>query len=299
VIEYIIITILSFAFLVLLIRHLSVKRQIRNINKQLQKNTPRCRSVSIELFDESIKALTLTINRAIEEYSQFLLDKDKEINILKNSIADISHDMRTPLTSIIGYLQLLNKTGLDGERAQYLNITLEKSHYLRKLLTDFHELAILDIKETVIEFTKCDLAGIVSDIILDNANEFFQKDITPIFENSSKPVYIMGEVKILQRVIQNLVSNCVKYSTGDVIFKIVESSTITLIIKNPSKNLKDLDHSRLFERFYRGDISRSGKGVGLGLPITYLLIKSIGGNISIDIDTDNFYVNLNFPRKTP
>ena len=296
-VEYVFISILVIALIMLLVKHLSVKGQIKNIDKQLREDKPRRRSVSIELFDKDIRALTQTINYVIEEYSQLSLEKEKETNALKNSIADISHDMRTPLTSIIGYLQLLSKGGMDGDGQQHLNIAIQKSQYLRKLLTDFHELAVLSAKETAIELEKVDLAGIVSDIILDNANEFAQKGILPVFAQSDTPVFIMGEAKALQRVIQNLVSNCLKYSNGNVTFTIIENETISLIIKNTADNLDSIDQNRLFDRFYKGDTSRNIQGAGLGLPITRLLVESMGGKISVDATTETFSIQLNFAGK--
>jgi len=296
-VEYVIIAILAFTLIMLLVKHLSVKGQIKNIDKQLREDAPRRRSVSIELFDKDIRALTLIVNHIIEEYSQLSLEKEKEAKALKNSIADISHDMRTPLTSIIGYLQLLGKGDIDGEGQQHLSIALEKSQYLRKLLTDFHELAVLSVKETAIELEKVDLAGIVSDIILDNANEFAHKGISPIFEQSDIPVFIIGEMKALQRAIQNLVSNCLKYSNDDVTFTIIENDTISLIIENSADNLDSIDHNRLFDRFYKGDTSRNVQGAGLGLPITRLLVERMGGEISVDATTETFSIHLNFAGK--
>jgi len=281
----------------LFVKHLSVKGQIKSIDKQLRENKPRRRSISIELFDEDIKALTLTINHAIEEYSQLFLEKEKETNDLKNSIADISHDMRTPLTSIIGYLQLLSKSNIDDEGQRHLIIAIQKSQYLRKLLTDFHELAVLSTRETAIELEKVDLAGIVSDIILDNANEFAHKGVAPVFEQSDIPMFIMGETKALQRAIQNLVSNCIKYSNGDVTFTITENDTTSLIIENPADNLDSIDQNRLFDRFYKGDASRNVQGAGLGLPITRLLVESMGGEISVNVTSELFSIQLNFAEK--
>ena len=294
-VEHIIIAILTFALIVLLIRHISVKRQIKNIDKQLNDESPRSRSISIELADNSVESLALTINRLIEEHSQIVLDIEKDNQYLKNSIADISHDMRTPLTSIIGYLQLLKQRDFESEQAQHLNIALEKSQYLRKLLTDFHELSTLNANHTATELVKIDLAGMVSEIILDSVEEFTQKGFVPIFEMADNPVFIAGDVGKLRRIIQNLVSNCLKYSCGDVMFStITGNNTIILTIENPINILNEIDSNRLFDRFYKADYSRSEQGTGLGLAITKLLVESMGGEISACVNNGVFTVKIDF-----
>jgi signal transduction histidine kinase len=260
----------------------------------LLESAPRRRSVSIDFVDREIKALTLTVNRLAEEYNQIILNAEKDIQYLKDSISDISHDMRTPLTSIIGYLQLLNRSDLTNEQQQNLTVALDKSQYLRKLLSDFYELAVLSANDTTLELKRIDLAGVVSEIIIDNANEFAQRKIEPIFELSDKSIFILGNIDKLQRIIKNLVENCLEYSCGNVIFTIKENDNIQLIIENPVSDIKSIDASRLFERFYKADISRSGQGTGLGLSIAKLLIESMGGIISINFINDLFIVQLDF-----
>lgn len=295
-VNHIVIVILTIGLIILLIRHISVKSQLKSINQQLQEKKPRHRSVSIELLDCDIKSLALTINQTIEEYNGMVMETEKENKNLKNSIVDISHDMRTPLTSIIGYLQLLNRSDLGAEQRQYLEIVFDKSIYLRKLLSDFHQLSALNAREAITEFEKIDLAGIISDIILDNVNEFTKKDILPIFEQSHIPVFIMGELKTLQRAIQNLVSNCLKYSNGDVVFTLVEGDTVTLTIENPATNLKDINLTRLFDRFYKGDSSRAIEGTGLGLPIVRLIIENMNGEIQAYVTDEIFTVKIIFSK---
>jgi signal transduction histidine kinase len=293
-VEHIIIAILLIVLIILLIRHINVKRQLKNIDKQLKEESPRRRFVSIELSDNSVESLTLTINQLLEEHGKIVLDMEKDNQYLKNSIADISHDMRTPLTSIIGYLQLLNRNNLGDEQKQQLNIALEKSQYLRKLLSDFHAISVLHADETATELEKVDLAGIVSEIILNNANEFSQRDIIPIFNQSDAPMFIMGNVETLQRVMQNLVSNCLKYAKGDVVFSITMGDNITLTIENPIDDMDEIDEGRLFERFYKADSARGEQGTGLGLAITKLLVENMGGEISACVNKGMFTVRIVF-----
>jgi signal transduction histidine kinase len=293
--ENIIIAVLALALIVLSVRHISIKRQMKKIDKQLSDESSRRRSLSIDLSDKSVESLALTINRLIEEHSQTVLDIEKDNRYLKNSIADISHDMRTPLTSTIGYLQLLLRSELDSEQSQNLKIALEKSQYLRELLSDFHNLSVLNTNDTVTILERVDLAGIVSESILSYANEFSQRDIAPISSQLDVPVFIMGNVEMLQRVMQNLVLNCLKYAKGDVVFSIVTDDSITLTIENPTDDMSKIDAERLFERFYKADSARSKQGTGLGLAITKLLVENMGGKISASVSEGTFTVRVGFP----
>ena len=292
--EHIIIVTLFVALVILLIRHINVKRQMQNIDSQLKEESPRRRSISIELSDKNIESLALTINQLLEEHSKITLRIEKDNQYLKNSIADISHDMRTPLTSIIGYLQLLKRSDLGNEQTQNLNIALEKSQYLRKLLTDFHELSVLKTNDVIAKLEKVDLAGLLSETILENVDEFSQKGFAPIFETADTPIFILSNAEKLRRVFQNLISNCLKYSCGDVTFKIIESDKITLEIQNPINNMNEIDVERIFDRFYKADYSRSEQGTGLGLAIAKLLVENMKGEISACVSKGMFTVRIVF-----
>ncbi len=285
------------AFYILIIKYIKVKKQIKDIRNQLRDKRIRRRFVSIELFDKDIDSLTIEINHLIEENNQMLLDAKESNDYLKNCIADISHDMRTPLTSSIGYLQLLGRSDLNDSQRQHLNTALDKSKYLRELMSDFFELSVLSANDTVPEYSKIDLAGIVSETILEHSNEFEERKITPVFETADTPAFILANSEMLKRVIQNLISNCLKYSYGDVVFMIKEENeTIQLTIQNPVLSMEDIDVDRMFHRFYRADSARNGQGVGLGLSIVRLLVEKMGGSISASAKSDSIVVQLSFPK---
>ena len=285
------------ALFIFIIKYIKVKKQIKGIRNQLRDKIIRRRFISIELFDRDIESLTIEINNLIEENNQILLEAKESNDYLKNCIADISHDMRTPLTSAIGYLQLLGRSDLNDSQRQHLNTALVKSKYLRELMSDFFELSVLSTNDTVPEYTKIDLAGIVSETILDHSHEFEQRKMTPIFETADTPIFILANSEMLKRVIQNLISNCLKYSYGDVVFMIKEEDeTVQLTIQNPVVNVEHIDVDRIFNRFYRADSSRNGQGVGLGLSIVRLLVEKMGGSISAFAQRDTIVVQLSFPK---
>ena len=294
--EYALILLLVLALSIVLLRHIRAKRQIKNVIRQMRGHAPQWQSISVELFDKDIGALALEINQLITEKNKTLLHEEKINQYLKCSIADISHDMRTPLTSAIGYLQLLARSDLNDDQCELLNTALDKSQYLRELLSDFFELSALEADDIRYNQERIDLSYILSETILDNSNEFEQKQISPIFEMTDKTVYIIGNAGLLQRAIQNLISNCLKYSYGDVNFTIVESETVRLIATNPVDNAEQIDIARIFDRFYKADYSRTGQGAGLGLSITKLLVEKMNGTISAYMDNNIIAIQIDFPK---
>ena len=285
------------ALFICFIKYIRIKKQIKGIRNQLRDKVIRRRLVSIELLDKDIETLTIEINHLIEENNQMLLEAKESNDYLKNCIADISHDMRTPLTSSIGYLQLLGRSDLSDSQRQHLNTAIDKSKYLRELMSDFFELSVLSANDTVPEYTKIDLAGIVSETILDYSDEFEQKKMNPIFETSDTPAFILANLEMLKRVLQNLISNCLKYSYGDVVFMVKEEEeTIQLTIQNPVVDVEQIDVDRIFNRFYKADSSRNGQGVGLGLSIVRLLVEKMGGSISASAKNDSIVIQLIFNR---
>lgn len=294
--EYIVMIVLVGALSVLIARYLKVKSQIKNITRQLSDNKVRRNSISIELFDKEIETLALSINHLIEENSNMVLEAEKNNHYLKSSIADISHDMRTPLTSSIGYMQLLGRSDLEDEQRRYLDISLDKSQHLRTLLSKFFELSALSANDTEVDFKKIDVAGVVSEVILDHSSEFAQKGIRPIFSMSDNPVFILGDIQKMQRIVQNLISNCLKYSCGDVVFTICEADTVKLTIQNPVSHSQQIDVERIFSRFYKADVSRNEQGTGLGLSITRLLVEKLGGSVTAYLADNSIAIHLEFPR---
>jgi len=134
----------------------------------------------------------------------------------------------------------------------------------------------------------------VSEVILAHANEFAERALLPVFEMSNKPVYVPGDAEKLRRIVENLITNCLKYASGDVTFTVAQTDPVCLTVENPADNLAGIDPGRLFERFYR-DVSRSGQGTGLGLPIAQLLAQSMGGTLAASVEGDRFSVRLCLP----
>lgn len=278
--EYFIILILSATVVILAFKYFVLKKQLKSIFNQLSEEQTRL--VTIELVDGSLEKVVQEINVLLERIQQTVIKSNASSAVLKSSIADISHDMKTPLTSVIGYLQLAEKECEDENTGEIIKTCLERTRYLNVLINDFFELSVIESQGCTPKLESVDAAGMICEQILAYYPIFEEKNITPHFEDSDKTVIVSADPNMLNRVIQNLISNGVKYTSGDISFRAYrENERIIVTVSNPVNTHVDVAH--IFDRFYTQDKSRS-KGNGIGLYICRQLIEAMGGSIIAEMD---------------
>lgn len=292
-----IIFMLCCALLFLIVQFLSMKRQLRRITKQLYRQLERQEDVplSIEFIDRDIDEMTALVNEMFERIQLTQAEAGKSEAALRASIALISHDMRTPLTSVIGYLQLAEKNCTDADTLKNIRIAEERAKYCNRLVNDFFELSVADSGEYSIHMERIDIGEMLCEQILANYPNFEQKKITPEFAQAGKAFYIAGDAELLERALQNLISNSIKYSSGRIVFSLSEQSqkeTVVLKVSNSVKRAIDTEY--VFDRFYREDAARSTDGTGLGLYICRKFIEDMGGSIRAFCENEVFTVEAEF-----
>lgn len=269
-----------------------IKSQLKEISYQIQ--NPNIDLISIDLVDKDLENLTLHLNK------KFDLLKSEKVNVLKNekdmktAISMISHDMRTPLTSVIGYLQLAEKNCKDEETLQNIRIALDRAKYSNKLVDDFFELSVIDSNQYTPIIEKLNLCALVCEEILANFLAFENKGITPLFNQADDTITILADLKLITRVLQNLMANAIKYSTGKLELLITEDEYVTLSISNSIST--NIDAEKIFDKFYRADISRNGDGAGLGLYICKKLVEEMNGHIYANCENNSLSIYLEFPK---
>lgn len=249
----------------------SWKRQICEITKQINEN----KKLRISLSDKQIEKLAGIINEKndLEQKTKVRIIQEKEQ--LKHSIADISHDLRTPLTSIQGYLTLLKDCEDKEEQEHYFSVIQAKTDYLTELLQIFYDLSLIESEDYILEIEKIDVNRIVTDCLIDKYNEL--KELTPTIKIENAPVWITGNAVACKRIIDNLVTNAIRYSDDDI--EIVMDADGIFTVKNTTSELKNIDVNILFQKFYTVDTSRSNGNTGLGLYIVKELLNKIEGGI--------------------
>ena len=249
----------------------SWKRQICEITKQISEN----KKLRISLSNKQIEKLAGIINEKndLEQKTKVRIIQEKEQ--LKHSIADISHDLRTPLTSIQGYLTLLKDCEDKEEQEHYFSVIQAKTNYLTELLQIFYDLSLIESEDYILEIEEIDVNRIVTDCLIDKYNEL--KELTPTIKIENAPVWIIGNAVACKRIIDNLVTNAIRYSDDDI--EIVMDADGIFTVKNTTSELKNIDVNILFQKFYTVDTSRSNGNTGLGLYIVKELLNKIEGGI--------------------
>lgn len=192
-----------------LIRFISLKKQLRKIEKQVYFKE----RINISLNDKDIEKLAETINNNMRENKQIEIDIMKREERLKQNISDIAHDLRTPLSSIMGYITLLDNC-TEKEKKEYINIIQRKSEELNLLINNFYEVSLLDNSSLKIDITSIDIVQVIMDIVISNYALIKNNKIEINNRVPEKQIKIYGEEITCKRIIQNLVSNSIKYSTG-------------------------------------------------------------------------------------
>ncbi len=288
---YLLIAILLMLIILVIIMNIKLffyKKQIQDITIQIKKFRERKtnRKINIKIADKNIEGLAFEINECLELYKRNEQEKITVKDTLKQGIANMSHDLRTPLTSIIGYLKLLENDEIDRETA--LNVLRNKTDKLNVLINGFFELASIESDAYELHMTKINLTNIVREELLSFYEVFESKGVNPKINILDKPIFIMGDKDSLERIIDNLLSNTLKYAEGDIEINLEEVKNEAVFkISNICTNMNQEDILHIFDRFYMADQVRKGQGTGLGLSIVKSLMEKMNGNIIANLEGNN------------
>lgn len=244
------------------------------------------------------------IGNAIEEAVRTSM---KDERLKADLITNVSHDIKTPLTSIINYVDLLKRENIPGERAQeYLRILDEKSQRLKQLTLDLVEASKISSGNIVIEKTRLDMEELLQQAIGEYQEKLTDRQLDVIVshvggdDKDKEELAINADPRHMWRILDNLLGNICKYAlAGTRVYMDIrqnEMQQVELVIKNISASPLNVPPEELTQRFVRGDASRSSEGSGLGLSIARNLTMAQGGSFEVILDGDLFKVLLKFPR---
>ena len=213
-------------------------------------------------------------------------------------ITNVSHDIKTPLTSIINYVDLMKKPHSEEDHAAYLDVLERQSQRLKKLIDDLMEMSKASSGNMTVEIGQVDAVEAVNQALGEFSDKLEQVNLTPVFRHPNSPVIMQADGRLVWRVLSNLLSNAIKYAMPDTrlyIDLMVLQGNAVLAIKNISRDQLNVNADELMERFVRGDTSRNTEGSGLGLNIAKSLVELQNGQMHLMVDGDLFKVTLIFP----
>ncbi|SDM81311.1 sensor histidine kinase [Sediminibacillus halophilus] len=270
----------------LLTRQYLLKKEIKRMAGQLRAVNEQVtgKKVDIRFFDNDIEKLAKEINHQIDRTKKAKADKRKTENELKQAISYISHDIRTPLTTISGYLQFLESDQLSSEeRKEYIGTVKKGVKRLQILLEDFFELSVIEQADYPMKLERVKLNPLLSEVLVGFYEEFKKRKIEPRFDRSEEEIMVMADPSAVKRVLENLVINAVRHSSGDVSVQLEQTpASVHLTVSNSVDRLSEEDLVHLFDRFYKADQTRTGKGTGLGLPIAKSLMEKMNGSLTAE-----------------
>lgn len=290
---------------------------IRKLRRSIQQVTSGNYGVQCEVeYDDELGSLAANINvlsktlLAKEKESEKLKEKERAaLDIERNAerqknelITNVAHDLRTPLTTIVGYLELIkDDTALSKEDVhKYSGIAYEKSIRLQEMMDDLFEFTKLDNADIKLNKSMINLSGLIMQMTDEFYPSFKDCNITPIVDLPEENIYVQGDGQLLARVFDNLISNALKYGYHNTDLKIEVSGDekyATVKVINHGDTIASEDIPLLFNKFYRTDSSRNSKtgGTGLGLAITKNIVDLHHGDISVTSDDQitTFIVKFN------
>ena len=228
----------------------------------------------------------------------------KDERLKADLITNVSHDIKTPLTSIINYVDLLKRENIEDEKVkEYIAVLDAKSQRLKQLTDDLVEASKISSGNIILHFERIDLIELLHQSIGEFSEKFEGRGLIPVLRTENGSACIEADSRRIFRVIENLFSNVIKYALPgtrvyiDVEDKNSESGTLVQVaVKNISENPVSVSGDELTERFIRGDESRTTEGSGLGLSIAKNLTVAMNGQLNVKVDGDLFKVILQFPK---
>lgn len=239
------------------------------------------------------------INKVSDGITVAVNERMKSEHFKTELITNVSHDIKTPLTSIINYVDLIKKEDVQDEKLkEYIDVLDRQSARLKKLIEDLMEASKASTGNLAVSLEECDIDVLLTQVIGEFEEKLEKNQLQVMIDKPDHPVKMMADGRHMWRVLDNLLNNACKYSLpGTRVYVSLkqEGKEASLVFKNISKTALNIPSEELMERFVRGDSSRNTEGSGLGLSIAQSLTELMGGKLQLEIDGDLFKVTLRFP----
>ena len=298
---YIMIGVLSVLILILIGILISYKRQVKDICRQLR-FLQECDSnmlITTEMKKGHIGELAELLNTLLKERKKGRADYQKKEQMIADIYTNLSHDIRTPLTSLDGYFQLLEETQEENDRKRYIQIIQERIESLKEMLEELFTYTKLQNGTYELKLEPQNVGQILKETVFSYYDDWAEQEISPQFEITEEPVWIRGNKQALRRTIQNIIKNGLDHGNKEIRIQLSRNEKqMELVFQNKIEPGEQIDISRVFERFYKADKARSKSSTGLGLSIAKGFVQKMHGEIAAEIKEDWFCIKISFPCET-
>lgn len=289
-----IIAILIIMLILCITRILRMQKDIQSINKSLKhiKESDTNIQLTTSTFYKDVCNLSITMNEILEKQKQIRIASENSNREFRQAITNISHDLKTPLTSAIGYIQMIQADGIsEDKKIEYLHIVEYRLKSLSNLTNELLEYSKIIEGKIPMNYEQINISNLLRDIISSFYDQLTQHNYTVKINIPDEALYSLGDIASFERIFTNLIQNALRFGTNT--FDIsLDREKKTILFSNKIANTQELDVELLFDRFYIADKSRNSKSTGLGLAIVKELINSMGGTINSFVKEDFLIIEI-------
>ena len=283
---------LSVLFLLLyllLLRH-SIREAAEELDEKLKTDTNTL--ISISTGDRTVRTIAAQINNQLRALRKERLRLQNGNTELTDAVTNVSHDLRTPLTAICGYLDLLEQEPQSEKAKRYLAVIRERTDSMRNLTEELFQYSVLTATADILQSESVCLNDILEQSLAGFYGALSARGIVPDIHLSDEKIVRQMDAGALRRVFDNILSNAAKYADGDLAVRLLPDGSV--VFSNTARSLSRVQVERLFDRFYTVEAARSS--TGLGLSIARLLTERMGGRITADYKNDTLTICVAFPK---
>ena len=294
----IIIILLMIILFIVIFYLLLLKRGLKKLNKDLTNKLKNNSNILLmtDISDKNLCQLVDTINNALKEYNDIKNIYEVKNNNLQKMMINISHDLRTPLTSALGYIDIILKSKtVHNEEQKNLLIIEERLKRLSDLIDSFFEFSKIISNNQQIELTTINLIAVLEKSISNHYEDFSNDNRIINLKTDNRNIIVQSNEAMLIRIFDNLIGNAYKHSTSNLDIEVEIKNQIRIYFMNDLK-YKDLDTTRIFDEFYTVDISRTKGNTGLGLAIAKEFVEQLSGVIKARKKNNKLIIIIEFTK---
>lgn len=287
---------------------LKIRAQLRDINDQLdflyENDTNMLIGTDTNLI--YLGQFKQKVNRFVEQWHKKRAEAAKKEQIISDTYTNLSHDIRTPLTSLDGYFQLLKDEKDEKLQAHYIGIIQERIASLKDILEELFMFTKLKNDTFNLEMDKCCVSRLLKQTVFSYYDEWKMRGIEPVVDICDEQIFILANTQALKRVFQNVIKNGLVHGKSDIEIRLYTKALgnvsdknkgnrmVNISVSNTIENPENVDVSQVFERFYKADEARSVTSSGLGLSIAKELVERMDGKINAQIEDNRFCINISY-----